>query len=203
MSGRRGMYFMDERELMDMKFFDYRALEPEVATLVFMANWAQAFCNYNEDIGYTKHFAFLKGFKSFDLDYLRTNSHFKTLNELRKIADKHGARYDLFWQWAFEAHTELSFQNKMVNTFKNKNIQAKILDKKRAHEKTFITYAKSDIFKPENYRNLELQNDYCWYLIREIKNRYAKETWQGKILTLVENNRLPKDFFCNHYSVST
>jgi len=197
------MYFMDERELMEMKFFDYRAMEPEVATLVFMESWAKALMNYNEDLGKTKHYAFLKSFKSFDLAYLRENARFKALTKLRRIADKHGMRYDLYWQWAFDAHLELGFSKTFENVFLNLKIQAKIPDKKRAHEKTFVTWAKSDIFKPENYRNLELQNDYCWYLIREIKNRYHREHWQRRITIMIENGRLPKDFFCNHYSVST
>ena len=194
---------MNERELMETKFFDYRALTPEVATLVFMREWARAFCNYNEDLGYTRHFAFLKGFKSFDLNYLRTNRPFKILNELRQIADKHGARYDLYWQWAFEAHTELCFGNKMVNTFKNKKIQAKILDMKREYDERTITYAKSDIFKSANYRNFELQNDYFWHIIREIKNRYHRDYRQGIMKTLIKNDKIPMEFFCKHYSVST
>ena len=194
---------MDERELMETKFFDYRALTPEVATLVFMREWARAFCNYNEDLGKTKHYVFLKSFQSFDLSYLRDNRRFKTLGKLRQIADKHGVRYDLYWQWAFEAHLSLGFGKTFENVFFNKNIQAKILDMKRAHDETFMTYAESDIFKPENYRNLELQNDYFWHLIRKIKDRYHRDKWQARIRNLVENHRIPREFFCKHYSVST
>jgi len=197
---------MDERELIEMKFFDYRALTPEMATLVFMREWAQAFCNYNEDLGKTKHYAFLKSFKSFDLDYLKTNTRFKTLGKLRQIADKHGMRYDLYWQWAFEAHLSLAFGKTFENVFLNKSIQAKILDFKRKHDKRTITCAKSDIFSPENYRNLELQNDYYWHLINEIKNRYGKEHWHLKIKALMGNDRTPRiplEFFLKKYSVST
>ena len=194
---------MDERELFDTKFFDYRALTPDVATLIFMQDWATAFTNYNEDLGRSRYWAFLKSFESFDSSYLQTNARFRILGKLRHFADAHGFRYDLFWQWAFDAHLNLGFHKTWENVFLNSRILTKTIEMKREHEENFITYARSDIFKPENYRNLELQNDYYWYLIYEVKNRYHRDEFRSRLRSLLEKGRLAEEFLGNNSSVIT
>jgi len=194
---------MDQKELFDTKFFDYRALAPDAATLFFMRDWAVAFTNYNEDLGRSRYWAFLKGFESFDLSYLKATPRFKVHEKLRSFADAHGFRYDLFWQWAFEAHLHMGFQRTFENVFLSLRILKRALEMKRKHEENFITYATTDIFKPQNYRNLELQNDYYWYLVYEIKNRYHRDQFNDKIRLMLENQRLSGEFLGNYHSVIT
>jgi hypothetical protein len=195
--------WMDQRELFDTKFFDYRALAPDAATLFFMRDWAVAFTNYNEDLGRTRYWAFLKGFESFDLSYLKATPRFKVHEKLRSFADAHGFRYDLFWQWAFEAHLHMGFHRTFEQVFLFPKILTKIMEYKRIFDENFITYATTDIFKPQNYRNLELQNDYYWYLVYEIKNRYHRDQFMDKIRIQLENQRLSSEFLGNNRSVIT
>ena len=194
---------MDQRELFDTKFFDYRALAPDAATLFFMRDWAVAFTNYNEDLGRSRYWAFLKGFESFDLTYLKATPRFKVHEKLRSFADAHGFRYDLFWQWAFEAHLHMGFHRTFEQVFLFPKILTKIMEYKRTHDENFITYATTDIFKPQNYRNLELQNDYYWHLVYEIKARYHRDQFNEKIRIQLENQRLSSEFLGNNRSVIT
>ena len=42
---------MDEKQLYEIKWHDYRHLTPDVATLVFIGEWAERYTEYNDFIG--------------------------------------------------------------------------------------------------------------------------------------------------------
>ena len=186
---------MKEKELMETKWFDYRALAPDVATLVFMNEWAKAFCNYNERLGKTRHFYFLKSFERFDLGYLKNKTRFGYFTKLRQWADSHRMRYDLYWAWAFEVHENLGYGRTFESIFLGKRIKAGVLQKQKDFERDILIYSQHEIFRPDNYADYEIQDDYYWYLVDEVKKRNPKDRWLTKIKELITIDRIPNRFF--------
>lgn len=185
----------DERVLYETKWFDYRPLAPDVATLVFMLEWAVKMREYKDDMGHSRYWNFLRSFKSFDLDYLRTNRRFKTLTKLRQYADKHRIRYDHFWHWAFEAHNELGFTKTFDEVFLNKKILKRVLDTNREYEQAHIKFSQSKLFEADNYDGLQIQKDYYDYIIHEVQKRYPRDRRTQKINSLIRQGKLNEKYF--------
>ncbi len=188
---------MNEKELYDMKWFDYRAMDPDTATLVFMHEYALRMREYNELLGRSRYFYILKSFKAFERDYLRNHRLFKILEKLRPIADKHGMPYDKFWEFACEAHMNLGFKKTYVNVFLNKNILKKIKEDWEQYKKDFICYSKSTSLQPDNYQGFDIQKDYYEYLLGQIKTRYPASKRAEKLKLMLAQNKISKDFLLN------
>lgn len=185
----------DERVLFETKWFDYRPLPPEVATLVFMLEWAVRMKEYKDDMGYSRYLNFLRSFDNFKLSYLRTNKRFKTFTKLRQYADKHGIRYDHFWYWAFEAHNDLGFTKTFDEVFLNKKILKRVMDKNKEYEQAHIKFSESKLFEAENYKKFQVQKDYYEYILRQVKKRYPRDRRLQKINSLIRHGKLNQDYF--------
>ena len=62
---------MDEKQLYETKWHDYRHLKPDVATLVFIGKWAERYTEFNEAVGNSRYVSFFKNYENFSLDYLK------------------------------------------------------------------------------------------------------------------------------------
>jgi hypothetical protein len=197
-----------EQELFKTKWFDYRMLSPDDATLLFMDEWRKALTSYNEHNvpsyrgkdgklhvmnGYTD---VSKGYKSLNIEYLKTKkkTSWNLFTKLRQWADKQGFGYDKYWPSAFKAHEVLGFKNRLLNVFLNERIKAKVVERIDDYRQIKIKKAMSSAFKAENYEGTPLQDDYYEYLIDELKQRYPVRR-EEKLMKMVKEGEINKNFF--------
>ncbi len=103
---------MGETALYERKWFDYRPLTPDGATLAFFYAWAKALTQFNEYLGDSKWLNFLRRFEHFNPPYLKQHHarYWRSMNKLSNWADKRGMHYDWCWTAAFEGFIEPKFR---------------------------------------------------------------------------------------------
>jgi len=184
-----------EIELFDLKWFDYRALHPDVATMVFFQEYIRSAREYNVRLGYSKYVNVLKGYPSLDLEGLKRHSHWGMLTKLRRYADRHGIEYYFFWKWASEAHLQLCFARRFLNVYLAQRILAKVLEYRDEHVNCFIIYSQLQVFEAQNYKGWEVQDDYYSYVVKQLKKRNSLKDFTDKIKKLVSDGKIPLAFF--------
>lgn len=157
-----------EQELYETKFFDYRVISHNTATIAFVCFFQKELLVYEK---LTR--------KGYFRNYLSTVNqpvpewkHFKTFQDLRRWADANFIKYNDFWSFAFLFHREMGFKQCFPNVFKNKNllINIKNVDKEKyTHQ---LKLADLQYFNIDNYTGEDMQNDYWNYVIKEIRAKY-------------------------------
>ncbi len=167
----------NEKLFYGFKWFDYRMLSIDTATVAFLNEFAKAQTSFNEDTGKTRYFSFFKNMSSFEPEYMRKykTDFWNTLTKLRQWADGHFMYYPDFWAWAFRAFNDLSFNKCYLNAFLNIRLKMKIIEYKDEYTKNFIRKSELDFYKASNFTGLLLQCDYYDYLIAEVTKRYPME----------------------------
>ena len=184
---------MDEQELMDLKWYDYRVMPPDLATKVFIREYAKRFVRYFDRLGLAgRHYNTLK---TFDITNPKKWRHWSVIELLRQWADAHCMKYDDFWTWAVEASSVLNFKRTFPNTFLHPTIKTYVLQKSK--EPSYLRHADYDWLKPEHYREWELQNDYYWYIVKELQRRYPRR-WRERLEEMVIEGKMSKDFLEKH-----
>ena len=185
----------DERELYELKWWDYRMLKPDVCTLSFMREWVKAAAEFNELVKGTRYINVLKRFKRFDLPYLRGHEAWKVLQRLRQWADAQGMPYDHFWAYAYEAHIKLGFDRPYLPVFQNEHLLGMVKEAWQEAKRVRVIWAESPWFKADKYQASQMQDDYFGYLLREIKSHYSKAFAQETLVKCVREGTLPVAYF--------
>jgi len=198
---------MDERMLYEKKWHDYRLLSPEGANFVFLQEFIAAYRAYSEirrGTSYINPLSYKRKKKDPETGKPKTTSvsvpvaeapyrwpSWKVLVELRQWADSRGMKYDNFWAWAFKATIECRHRFFAINYCKSKCVLGKIAE--YAKESKLIPLSKLPLFKPENYRGFEAQNDYYWYIVSSVREKYLGE-YVEKLRTAAEDGLISWDF---------
>ena len=188
----------EEIELYQSKFFDYRPVSPDVATMQFMYAYGKAMEIYNDTLGYTKYRHILKAFDKMELGALKEKTQFKSLASLRRWADRHGMPYDLYWSYATEAHLQLKFDKTYINVFSHKKIRAYVLEKWESRRRQVVIRSDSHFFKAENYQGFQVQKDYYEYVIDGVFEKHNYRDAGYKLADLVRAGELDEVFVTNH-----
>lgn len=208
---------MHEEELYDLKWFDYRPLPPDTATMAFTHQHIEFSGRYLEDLGEEGGKQISRGIlKSLDPQNVRGWKFFPTMEKLRQWADKNGMRYDHFWELAMIAYNDLGFgtvrltekfysrkagkvltQVKpyrclILNLFTTARMLARILESHRELKETTIIKSNDPYFQPENYAAEPLQVDYFRYLCMELMTRYPG-SYKDRLDNLGFNARIITD----------
>ena len=187
---------MRETSLFARKWFDYRPLSPDGATLAFFYAWAKALTQFNEYIGDSKWLNFLKRFESFKPDYLKRYHarYWRTMTKLRKWADKRGMPYDFYWTAAFEGFIELKFRYRFfVESYLSERLNNDIWQKFTSRQ--IVLKSSLPFFRADNYQGWEVQDDYYHYLVREIMQTHGQpEIYLPHIERLVRDGEIAPEF---------
>jgi hypothetical protein len=186
---------IDERELFDTKWFEYRPIDPDTATLVFIKAWAKRMQKYNALLG--KYPVVFRDYRSFNRARLSKMKRWNTMARLRQFCDKHGMPYGKFWEWACEAHLELKLHKMHEVYFTNEKLLFEVKAAWEQHKRNFIVTSDSWLLHPDFYRGYEWQNDYYEYVIGEIKRRNHKSKWLEVVERYVKDEKIPVDFYRN------
>lgn len=198
---------MDERELYGLKWFDYKPLSPDMATLLMGQEHCRQSVYFYELLGEQSHFVKTAAllYSKLDLDNIRSWKRFDTMEKLRQWADQNGMRYDNFWRWAFEAilntrHGTVGRKNDrgrsrffVLNHFLNKHVLEDTLRRRDEAQATFITFSDHPYFQAAAYRGEPLQDSYHLYLLQELKRRFPAAMLE-KLNILIENGRFSKKY---------
>ena len=102
------------------------------------------------------------------------------MQRYRQWADSRFMEYGDFWRFAFKAHNDLGFRKLYATVFGNKRLQAKIAALHREQKAFKIKFSNSPIFKSAAYRGHEIQDDYFWYLVKEVQARHPLD-WKARV----------------------
>lgn len=202
---------MDEIELNDCKWFDYRPMSVYWADLKFLAAMNREYFAHQEKHGDT----WLKCFLPKRGEKFEAWKHWNLINELRQFADSQGMRYDHFWEYAFKAFDALGFQRTNVKgkggklyqmvpvvAFRNKAILDRVMQLNDQYQDSFAVISEAQLFKVSNYQDLELQNEYFWYLVLAIQQKNAPDKWVEALSRAVKYHRIPRAFIERHFAPS-
>jgi hypothetical protein len=179
-----------EIELYETKFFDYRPVSPDVATMMFTYAYGKAMETYNDMLGRSRYLHTLKGFPDMKLETMKQQKQFKILQGLRQWSDKHGMRYDMFWSWATEAHLNLGFQKTYINVFYNKKILAEIKRQHAEWTEKFLVRSDSKFFRADSYTGHPVQQEYYDYVIKGTLKRSDQAGAAKMLAELVESGEI-------------
>ena len=184
---------LDERELYDLKWFDYRPFDPDTATLFFLKEQAKRFVKHYASLG--RYPVVLRAYATFDRIRLgKKMKRWKVLTELRQWCDKLGMPYGKFWEWACETHLELKIGKMYEIYFTNENLLFEVKSAWEQEKRNFIITSDFYLLHPNNYKHYEFQDDYYGYLVGQVKRRYPRLKWKEILDSYVENEKLVVDF---------
>lgn len=157
-----------EKALYDSKWWDYRTMTPQTATLAFAKAYGEAFGLHGDTLLGSRYINCFKGWQS---TRPQDWKHYRTMVRLRQFADRWGMKYRDFWDWAFYAWMELGFTAFYPNAFLNARLQNHILGQKEARQDPFLRFAESAFFASAHYCGHWLQDDYNLHLTRAAMKR--------------------------------
>lgn len=181
-----------ERELYSTKWWDYRHMEPEHATLICLLEYARAFSTYNDRRGNGRH---VNVFKNIDFERPETWRFYGALVKVRRWCDRRGVIYKQFWRLAMAGHEELGFRWATMNAFCNGRLLEWVeKDLAQRNAKTLVL-SERNRFKAENYCGCPIQKAYYRHVVDEVKRKKGSGPAAVDILKqLIENGRLSKEF---------
>jgi hypothetical protein len=175
------------------KWWDYRLVDEETATLMFILSYAKIVSEYNERCGRSRHMNLLKGFCLDNPQLWGRN--YATLRNLRCWCDKQGTRYDEYWQWAVEIHETLGFHNYFVTTYACSAVKERVIIKQAENRRVFIPVSQHPFFRSAGYKGCLLQDAYFTELTRTVRDRYGA-TAIAVTKRMVDDGIIPWAFFC-------
>lgn len=183
---------INEKELFDLKWFDYRAISPHAATLICLKEYVKRTVSQNADLG--KFPVVLRAYSGFDKISLCRMKRWKYLIRIRQFADKHGMPYAKFWEFAVKEHHDRRLRLYNEYAFTNEKILRETARKWRWYREEFIVYSDFYLLHPTNYRGYPFQDDYYSYLVGRLKRRHPRQDLEDNIQKLIEWERMPVEF---------
>lgn len=185
----------NEKAFYGIKWFDYRMLSIDTATVAFLNEFAKCQTSFNEDTGKTRYFSFFKNMSGFEPTYMKKykTDFWNSLVKLRQWADGHFMSYDDYWRWAFRAFNDLSFNKCYLNAFINTRLKMAVLDYKDENTTNFLKKSDLPYFKADNFTGNKIQCDYYDYLIRQIKARYPME-YDGMFAKYISEGTINQEY---------
>lgn len=197
---------MDERSLYNLKWFDYRPIEPDTATLACAMAHTRKLGTYLQELDCGNFISARNSlFKGFNLDKIRGWKHFETMERLRWWCDKRLLRYDLFWEYAFETYIQFGLgtrgygkgrRHRMIflSLFRSQALLAHVAQLHQGRSQERIALSDHPYFAASQWRGELLQRDYADYLVNELRRRHGSG-FEEKVEILIENGRLHRDAY--------
>lgn len=196
-----------EQGLAELKWFDYRPLAPDTATLAFVCEHVKGLARQLEYLGEER--AWFKAHGSVFGKGRKLNpaephawKHWTLFERLRRLADQHFMRYDLFWAMAFEAYNEFGWGAKQLkgkgygfipfNYFGNRTMLSRVKAGYEEYTRRFLVKSHLPFFRPESFTGHPFQVGYWRYVAGEIKKRYPSR-WRDRLAELTEEGQFPRD----------
>lgn len=193
-----------EDELYKTKWFDYRMLSPDMATMRFVYFWmkshgwalSHAGLDFREDLNgdpvpVPYHYA--QGTMEY-FQQVNDGEDWEAFQKLRRMCDRRGVPYWMFCESAIKVlqgtdegvlDVRCTTGNMMLNSI--------MLDVTERKLHGPIPLARDPHFAAAAYVGHPLQEEYAWHVTRAIKSRYRGDLTQ-KFVSLIKNGHLSKQF---------
>jgi hypothetical protein len=190
----------DERELYQTKWWDARLLTPKEATLAFALAHFRAMAAHKASMG-DRPFEAVIASRKLDLAAPEKWAHWEIMTKLRRFADAFGARYDDFWELAFEAHIDLKLPTRLTrkgtlfvpcNTFLTPSLMNQVAVRWQERYGRFVRYSEAPFFTPAGYRGLRLQDAYYDEIVARLM--YGGGATPEKIRQMIDDGKLSADY---------
>lgn len=181
----------DELALMAVKWFDYRILTPDQATMACLYHYAVATRYYQKEVGNGSYFNFLV---KVDLNNPKDWRGWRFIEKIRQHADSLGLPYDLYWSFAYQSRSKLPFQRSYINVFLNKRLMAMVEGMAARYKKEYVFLSDKPIFSPAKYCGLWIQDLYFDHVIRLVFEVYGRAGFGRVISQMVDDGKLPLEF---------
>jgi len=175
--------------LMSRKWWDYRIVTPDVATMMFIAEYARQFREYLEYLGESRHVNILKGF---DIEAPHQWHNWVMSSNTRRWCDERMIRYGDYWKYAIETHERKRRCKALYSIMCSSKMKDEV--EWRISQMEEVPFAEHPVFKAENYSGCALQVCYFKYLMARIRKKYG----DNELITirrLVDNGVIPVKFF--------
>lgn len=184
-----------ERNLYEVKWFDYRMVSPDGATILFIAEYARRVQDYRVDVAGNPEGSrgFANVLRGFDLKDPKAWGQFGIMQTLRRFADKNCIPYGNFWKWAFRAHLDGGWKIVQPKIFLQTSIKARVIELQDEHMEAFVTFSLLPVFSAENYKGHEIQKDYYYNLVSEVNSRYPNDA-DRRLASLAKSGRISREF---------
>lgn len=180
-----------EQQLIETKWFDYKPLPPDTATLAFIVEHAKGLVRQLEYLGeegaYYKATGALFGSRGLKRANPTAWKHWKLFERLRQRADERCMRYDLFWAMAFEAYNEFGWGTRQTkrkscfvpfNYFTSKALLSRVFDGWEEYRRQFLVKSHIPFLRAEAFTGHPFQVGYWRYVADEIKRRYPRKWYE-------------------------
>lgn len=181
----------DELALMAVKWFDYRILTPDQATMECLYHYALATRHFQKEAGNGSYFNFLV---RVDLSNPKEWGGWKFIEKIRQHADSLGMPYNLYWDFAYVARSRIPFQRSFISVFLNKHLQKMVAELTAKHAENCLILSDHRLFRPESYTGCWIQKLYFNYVVRAAWERFGKANFQRMLGQILEDGKIPLDF---------
>jgi len=179
-----------EDNLMKSKWWDYRLVSPDTATMMFIHSFGKRMPSYNERHGKS---AYVHILKTLDLNEPKKWSNWSTSQRLRRFCDAICMRYDEFWNWACEEHESLGHASMFMTAFGTECMRSRIQERMSSNRNNHIPVSKHPFFLAPAYKGCSLQIEYFGVLIEAIKRNYGASSIKVAI-EMMDEGIIPRKY---------
>ncbi|MDL2284425.1 hypothetical protein LJC19_04710 [Oxalobacter sp. OttesenSCG-928-P03] len=186
------IHFDVEEILKELKWFDYRFMKPNQATLLFARHYV---CIYKEFYAKTKS---VNGADDLDFNFLKDMA--GALRDARRAADRIGCRYGFYIRFAFNrAFEQASRFLPLPGKLCEETLVLDVADAWERWTKVSLQLAGSEHYLNKNHRpDCPHQAAYHTYLIEQVKQREQPHIALYRVMCKEE--MLPEDIARKHFS---
>jgi len=175
---------MNEKQLYNLKWYDYRPYMPDTATLIFIGEWVNAFDRLLVKMGFD-HFENNRGevvkkdypYSSGNIVYLKAvndGEDWKRFTTLRKDCDVRTVPYWVFWEVALQTMVNYDGFDFGLQAFDNLLLLGSAFEHvKNLLKDGQIVFARMPFLQPDRYTGTQIQKDYCEYIVFKVNERYG------------------------------
>lgn len=178
-----------ESELMSKKWWDYRLLTPDDATIAFIGSYAKRVPQYIERLGNCPYVNLLK---SFEIVSPRKWNNWSIAEKTRMWCDERCLSYDDFWIMACEEHEKMGWHKTFFNSFCGQKMLERIQN--RLKDRQFIQFSRLGFFTDVGYIGCPLQIKYHRFIVEKIGSKYGESAMEA-IMSLMADGLLSKQYF--------
>lgn len=164
---------LEEPELMQSKWFDYRLMHPMMATYYFYSIYQRCYKEFWKKNVNVESYHFVKANKKSD-DFLDFKERLSVWR-LRQKADKLGIKYDFFIRELLNLSKAMYFNGRIVvprpSMLNNDELILSVYALWHEYKCNRLLFSELSFFKSENYCRSKIQDEHERFVIDYIRNR--------------------------------
>lgn len=182
---------MNEQELMKRKWWDYRLVHHDIATMMFILECSRQLPEYLERLGGSRYTNILK---TFDVENPKSWTNWNLAESQRKRCDAHCINYKQFWRLATLKHEEIGWRATFINSFCGEKMFGHVLKAHNDYKAFVIETSDNDFFKASGYKGCKIQKAYHFDIVMKINKKYGASSVRV-VKSMIDDGVLSERYF--------